>query len=159
MKQEIEKYFPPISKMDTETTDPPNSSNEVLKWAWRSCGWFEHSESWKKSPMGPDLSVEKVISWPKVRIPPWFRLIFDQKWMNFVVKNWTKIISNECKYYYTSWEFIWGTFHGQNRRNQPRISNVDSLKTLSNFNITQKLIDFIGKNWIKPMKKDSWRYR
>ena len=86
------KIFPPISKMDTETTDPPNSSNEVLKWAWRSCGWFEHSESWKKSPMGPDLSVEKVISWPKVRIPPWFRLIFHQKQTDLMEKPWTKLI-------------------------------------------------------------------
>ena len=33
--------------MDSEATNPQNSSNEVPKWAWKPFKWFYRSESWK----------------------------------------------------------------------------------------------------------------
>ena len=46
------------------------------------------------------------------RIPPCFRLIFDQKRTDLMVKNW----SDQCYCFYTTWGFVCGTIHGQNWR-------------------------------------------
>ena len=67
------------------------------------------------------------------RIPPCFRLIFDQKRTDLMIKNWTKLISYQCYCFYTTWGFICGTIHGQNFRNQLR-----NRRCISEFQSSQK---------------------